>query len=412
MAIPFSRSLRALEADTFVGRRWLFLGLGLLLTWLLWFFVARVGVYESSSRARVESSLTVHRVESPVTAMVIRSRLQLGQPVKTGEILIELDAAPERTQLEETLGTIQQLETQLAQVQVEIAEAEATIPEIRETQRLELEQIAAEIDEAKAMHAFAEKHLERVGRLHDSRLAAAEEVDEARAEVEAGVARIQRLEAAKARRLGEHRVELRERDQRLRRRRLAALELQGRRDALSSQARRYRLRIEERTVRSPVDGRLGEITELEAGSVLEAGDAICSVVPDEGTQRIVAGFPAHRILGRMHEGQSASVRLDGFPWPEYGLLPARVESIGSDSELDDDGLLRVELSLRTDRLSAEPSELTHPALEHGLPGEVRVLVESVSPATLLLRTLGRATGRTFGGRPGPRGSAAHGGARS
>ena len=55
MPTSFSRSLRSLEADRF---RWslvgIVVGIVLLATWIAWFFLARVALYEVSDQARLE----------------------------------------------------------------------------------------------------------------------------------------------------------------------------------------------------------------------------------------------------------------------------------------------------------------------------------------------------------------------
>jgi hypothetical protein len=43
VAIPFSRSMRSLEQDRFVGAGWiLVVGLVILAAWLVWFFTAEI----------------------------------------------------------------------------------------------------------------------------------------------------------------------------------------------------------------------------------------------------------------------------------------------------------------------------------------------------------------------------------
>jgi hypothetical protein len=79
------------------------------------------------------------------------------------------------------------------------------------------------------------------------------------------------------------------------------------------------------------------------------------------------------------------VRLDGFPWTEFGGLAAEVRQVAEELR---DGRVWVELDL----LPVPPEKRAAIPLQHGLPGLVSVETERVSPATLLLRTLGhRAT---------------------
>jgi membrane fusion protein (multidrug efflux system) len=113
------------------------------------------------------------------------------------------------------------------------------------------------------------------------------------------------------------------------------------------------------------------------------------VVP-EGRLRAVADFDPEAALGRLHEGQTARMRLRGFPWTEYGTVPATVSKVASEVR---DGKVRVELRI-------DPTTTRIP-LAHGLPGSVEVDVERTSPAELLLRSVGHVLGRPVPGRRGP-----------
>ena len=132
-----------------------------------------------------------------------------------------------------------------------------------------------------------------------------------------------------------------------------------------------------RRVTAPVDGRLGEVAGLRPGAVVREGEGLGAVVPSGGL-RVVAEFAPSSALGRVRPGQPARMRLEGFPWTEYGQVDATVSSVGAEPR---SGTVRVELAVRPDPESPIP-------LQHGMPGTVEIEIERVSPATLVLRTLG------------------------
>lgn len=137
--------------------------------------------------------------------------------------------------------------------------------------------------------------------------------------------------------------------------------------------------VERHVVRAPVDGRIGGLDVRVVGVALEVGDPVATVVP-EGETRVVAHFAPADALGRIRPGQSARIRLDGFAWTSFGALPAVVERVADEPEPEG---VRVELALR-------PAATTVP-LQHGLPGQVEVDLERITPAALVLRAAGRAT---------------------
>jgi membrane fusion protein (multidrug efflux system) len=94
---------------------------------------------------------------------------------------------------------------------------------------------------------------------------------------------------------------------------------------------------------------------------------------------IVANFPPSAVLGRIHPGQQARMRLDGFPWTAYGSLDAEVSLVASEIR---DQTVRVELRPR-------PASNRRILLQHGLPGVVEISLEQTAPVLLLLRSIGQ-----------------------
>jgi membrane fusion protein (multidrug efflux system) len=95
--------------------------------------------------------------------------------------------------------------------------------------------------------------------------------------------------------------------------------------------------------------------------------------------KVVALFRPSIALGRVRDGQSARVRLEGFPWTQYGSAAATVTNVSGEVR---DGQVRVDLALDTLSDSSIP-------FQHGLPAEVQVEIERISPASLVLRSVGR-----------------------
>ena len=143
--------------------------------------------------------------------------------------------------------------------------------------------------------------------------------------------------------------------------------------------------VDRRLIRAPVSGRLGEVASVRVGSVVREGEKLAAIVPT-GTLRIVATFQPPDALGRIQPGQSAQLRLEGFPWTQFGSVPATVTGVASEVR---DGRIRVELAVN-------PHSTPRIHLQHGLPGTVEVQVEQVSPASLVLRMVGR-----LGAKPNP-----------
>src|SRR5262245_58649028 len=97
MSSHFSRSLRAIDGES-PRRSVILLGviLPLFALWALWFTTGRLTIYASSSPARLEVGTENHPVEAAVAGRIVSVRVAVGQSVNPRDVLIELDAVPER----------------------------------------------------------------------------------------------------------------------------------------------------------------------------------------------------------------------------------------------------------------------------------------------------------------------------
>lgn len=80
-------------------------------------------------------------------------------------------------------------------------------------------------------------------------------------------------------------------------------------------------------VRAPTAGRIAAIPAL-AGSAVENGGLIATIVPD-GAELRARLFVPTRSIGKVHPGQSVSLRYEAFPYQKYGSFKGRVEEVSS-----------------------------------------------------------------------------------
>src|SRR4051812_47190924 len=102
MSTGFSRTLRSLRADNWSAPIAAILLAGCLLAaWLAWACYARVTVYEITNSARLEVNRAAYSIQSPIAGRISASSLAVNREVNAGDVLVELDASPERLQLRE-----------------------------------------------------------------------------------------------------------------------------------------------------------------------------------------------------------------------------------------------------------------------------------------------------------------------
>jgi membrane fusion protein (multidrug efflux system) len=356
--------------------------LALVGAWTAWFVLARVAVYEVSTRARLEVDRAVHPVASPLLGRVVASNLALGKAVQAGDPLVELDAESEKRRLEEARKRLVGLKPELDALHRELAATEATVRDDRLATRSALDGARARESELQAAARYATEEARRLGRLREQQgiselelLRVQAEDQKKKAAVEAASLDRQRIEADQRTRDSQSRARM----EQIRR---DAANLEGQVATTEASVHVLEQEIERHILRAPVSGQLGEVSALQIGAVLAEGERVASVIPS-GQLRVVAQFPPAAALGRVRRGQAARVRLDGFPWLQWGSLEARVDSVAAEPR---DGLVRVELDV-------DPASPTRIPLQHGLPGSVEIEVERVSPAQLVLRATGQLAAR-------------------
>lgn len=379
MATRFSRTTRSLAQDG--GARalaaWAAAGL-LLAAWFAWFLFGRVTLYEVSRQARLEVQQSAHPVAALVPSKVMRNTLVLGQEVRAGDLLLALDDGPERLKLKEEETRLQAVVPRVASMRKEIAALEQAAAREHAASLAAAEAAQFRTREATAAVDFARDNERRLQ--EESAIGGVAKVEALRARTEAlKLGATRDALASEARRMEtEAQARLLQQQAQVESLRRAMLALEG--EASASQAAIARLRqdIDRHAVRAPVDGTVADVAALRAGAYVAAGQTLATVVPHGGLM-IVADFPPAAVLGRIHPGQGATLRLDGFPWAQYGSIAATVTRVAGEVR---DGLVRVEFA-------PEPAGARRFTLQHGLPGSIEVALEQVSPAQLLLREAGR-----------------------
>jgi len=379
MPVEFSRSTRSLNRDGF-GRSMIALGFAVLVLalWLLWFFRAQVARYEVTDSARLETERAGYELQTPVAGKVVTSNLALGRAVEEGEILVEIETDAQRLELRETEARQFALKSQLEARRVELAAQEETAIREQLASAAAVEQSRAQHSEAEALRQLADREAERQAQLVASGLAAARDQDRATAEARSRKASVESLSLATSRLEREQLKAESERQTLIQQLRVEITRLQGEFLSLGKTADRQQYEVVRRQIRAPENGRLGEVTILRPGSFVDEGSRFAVLIPRGGV-RVVAEFLPAAALGRIRPGQKAWMRLDGFPWTQYGAVRATVERAADEVR---NGRIRVEL--RVD----DPSAVQVP-LQHGLPGTLEVQVEMVTPATLALRAAGQ-----------------------
>jgi membrane fusion protein (multidrug efflux system) len=346
----------------------------LFLAWAGWFLFARVSLYEVTDAARLEVDREAHPVQAPVSGRVTATRLALGREVQASDPLVELDAKPQHLELEEKETQHAVLEPQLRALRDELSAEEKAWREERQAATTGLDEARARLREAEAAARFAQDRAERLSSLLSAGLLSDIEFLRGKAEAQEQRAVADSLQLALSRMEQEERTRQSDRQAHIEELKREINQLTGEKATTGASVETLQHEVERRRIFAPIPGRLGDIANLRVGGYVREGDRLAAIIP-VGTLKIAASFPPAAALGRIRPGQRARLRLEGFPWAQYGSIPATVSSVASEVR---DGRLRVDLLLSPNHLSAIP-------LQHGLPGTVEVEVEQVSSCACAAR---------------------------
>ena len=375
MSTPFSRSLRSLTADR--GRRSLggiLLATALLSAWAVWFYLARVTLYEVTTLARLEVDRAVYPIATPVAGQIVGTHLSLGHEVQAGEMLVELESNEQRLQLEEERMRLAALQAQRDVLAKELqAEEEGKLQE-RQAARVALEEARARYREAQIAAQIAQKEADIYTRIQARGLAS--QLDFLRITMEAP----KRQAAANALHLAISRLEseqrIKESEQgRLERLQREASQLTGQIATATAALERPAYEMTRRSIRAPMAGCSARLLTCRSGWSSTKGSAgrHCVSWHAQGCRRL----PASDRVGTDPARPAGPAAPQGLPLGTVWGGCHLVTSVASELR---DNLVRVELTVDT-AASSIP-------LQHGLPGTVEVTVERLSPAMLVLRTAG------------------------
>jgi multidrug resistance efflux pump len=382
MSNSFHRVSRSLRVDKGLSSASALIVAFLLLgAWLFWAFRARITNYEVSDSARLEVASSAYPVQADTSGRLVVSHLTLGNEVHAGDVLLELESKSERLSLEQEAVHRASVEPQLRALREQLSSEGRGRSEEETVLTVSTSGAESQYRQAEAQAALAGEEAARAERLRREGLIPEAEAKRAAADARAKQAAAESAKTGIARLAPELRVRDRSREVRVAQIAVDIAALEAEVSASLATSKRLTYEIERRRLRAPAAGVLSECAPLRPGAHINAGDQVGVIVPRSGLQ-VIAEFSPEAALGKLQAGQRAIVRLEGFPWAQFGTLTARVSQVAGEIR---NGKVRVELAVNAAPRSRIP-------IQHGLPGSVEVEIERASPALLLLRSAGQALG--------------------
>lgn len=372
----FSRTLRALNGDAPRRMRGVAVALALLAGWVVWALAGRVSIVAVSKRARFESRSAVRQIAVPMSGRITRVNIALGQSVRRGDILLELDAADATIRRGKAIAGIENLRRHIDAVTAQIVATQAQTAARENAAAAKLRQVRETSIEAAHLAGIESSRADRLEGLARQGLVPATDATEARSRADAARAKGRGLAAAEEE-AAKQRTEIGSTaEAALRALDSDRIELQTEIAVDQAALRQADVDLERLRVRAPADGRIGSSAELRAGTWVEEGTVAASIVPVESHE--VAAWFALDDMPLVRTGQRASVWLESLGRGGRRRFAATVTGIERDASGSD---FRVTL-----RLAASPPR--GGAIDQGFPATVTIDVQRLSPFDALLRAAG------------------------
>lgn len=85
-----------------------------------------------------------------------------------------------------------------------------------------------------------------------------------------------------------------------------------------------------RSLKSPVDGFVDQLSVHTIGGVVNAGDTVMHIVPSNVSKEIEA-FILNKDVGFVAAGDPVEIKLEAYPFTKYGVLEGKVLSVSNDA---------------------------------------------------------------------------------
>lgn len=121
-------------------------------------------------------------------------------------------------------------------------------------------------------------------------------------------------------------------------------------------------RLQQKYLYAPVDGVISSLSVRNAGEVIQAGQSVAEVAPKDAPLILLANLPT-REAGFIKAGMPVQIKLDAYPYQNYGLVTGKVIEISADAKPDQQfgAAYQVRVSLDRDYVNSKSGKVTFKA---------------------------------------------------
>ncbi|NJP09473.1 MAG: HlyD family type I secretion periplasmic adaptor subunit [Leptolyngbyaceae cyanobacterium RU_5_1] len=329
----------------------------IILPWAMLSKVDEVG----SARGRLEPKGKTFTLDAPVEGTVAEIKVKEGQPVKAGQILLELESELAQAELQQAqarlegqLNRVSQLEfmknqllgvTIRAQQQQGLAEAASQLAQVDEArQQLNSNRKARALASVRLARDLVEvrryQRLVAQGIVPEIKLVEVQRtMDETRLSLNQADAEVQQAEQQIVVRQNRYQSTVRanqvtilETQQRTNELETQLAEARSQINQTKQQIAALKFQLQQREVRAPIDGTLFQLPIQRAGAVVQPGQMVAQIAPQKAPLVLRAQM-GNQESGFLKVGMPVKVKFDAYPFQDYGIVEGRVSWVSPDSKI-------------------------------------------------------------------------------
>lgn len=168
-------------------------------------------------------------------------------------------------------------------------------------------------------------------------------------ELASTVQEIGRLKLELAQKQAEEERSKLEAEQRIKQAQLAIAELKSKMAETRTLLTSAKTKVKQKYFTAPVNGTVSSLDINQPGKVVQAGETLAEIAP-QGSPLVLSAVLPNDKAGLVSQGMPVQVKLDAYPFQDYGIIPGIVTFISADSEADQElgEVYQVEIKLEKD----------------------------------------------------------------
>lgn len=332
-----------------------------------------------SAKGRLEPKGKSFQLDAPVAGTVTRIHVKVGQTIKAGQVLLELDSDMMQNELQRTKEQLRGLRGQAAQFELVKSQQEtATRSQLSASLRsyallrAKLAQDLNEVERYKGLQGLGAVPQVKVVEMERTVLDSQQAVEQAKAE-------LHQTQEDRGRNIKELKARL--------------ISIYTEITQIQNQIKSLELQLKQRTIRAPVDGTVFELPIQRTGAVVQPSQLMAQVAPESSPLILRAQLPSQES-GFVKVGMPVKLKFDAYPFQDYGVVQGQLHWISPDSKSVETPqgqaqVFEVEVSLDQDYISGQHQRIVltpgQSAIAEIIVRERRVIDFALDPLKKLQR---------------------------